>query len=487
MQMQDWPERQQPTPKTLSEKIKTDKKEGNHFDTMTLKNIKLCVVLSGLYTVSAFVSQRALVRGRTKNSSYKDGSFDVDWAASNNEEESPFGIDDRYEGDSPGAWGRIKPDKLLIQDPSALEIEDSKPYEEEIIDKEEMEAAGAYPISLMMQDCAPFIAAHAGETVVFHVPGEILADSKKSQQLLSDIVIAYLLGMKIVLVVGTGSDSCSLDFKRPHECHNALKVVNEKTLRAFEEEAGFLRTEIERKINRCMHQQGNGHKLEGNVVSGNFFTARHYGRIRGQDFEYAGYVSEVHTDNIQNVLKNGDIVLLSTLGLCRSGDLASVNGYHLAASVAASLGAHKIVFLANEGSILHKKGGGQDDIVQALPLSFAEEIIDYYGVKVHSKGFANFDDARIDLAPRGVELLLHLGWSSWALENGVTRAHIVNPTDGALLEELFTTKNGANTCLFHDDEVDDADDAIDDDEWDNFFQSAKASKLTKNGVVARFG
>mmetsp|Transcript_3903 Transcript_3903/g.7766 ORF Transcript_3903/g.7766 Transcript_3903/m.7766 type:complete len:462 (-) Transcript_3903:123-1508(-) len=461
---------------------------------MMINNIKQFLVLSALCPVSAFVSQRAVVRGRTQNSfykDYKDGSVEADFGASNNEEDSPFGLDDKYEGDIPSAWGMIKPEKLLIEDPSALEIEDSKPYEEEIMDKEEMEAAGAYPISLMMQDCAPFIASHAGETVVFHMPGEILADSKKSQQLLSDIVIAYLLGMKIVMVVGTtsDSDSCSLDFKRPHECHNALKVVNEKSLRAFEEEAGFLRTEIERKINRCMHQQGNGHKLEGNVVSGNFFTARHYGRIRGQDFEYAGYVSEVHTDNIENVLKNGDIILLSTLGLCRSGDLASVNGYHLAASVAASLKAHKIVFLANEGSILHKKGGGQDDIVQGLPLSFAEEIIDYYGVKVHSKGFANFDDARNDLAPRGVELLLHLGWSSWALENGVTRAHIVNPTDGALLEELFTTKNGANTCLFHDDEVDDGDDVVDDDEWDNFFQSAKASssKLTKNGVVARFG
>ena len=453
--------------------------------------MKICLLLSAMCQVSAFVSQRTFVGGRATNSFYKVGSTEVDWDTSHDEDDSPFGVDDRDEGNTPLAWGVIypKPEKLVVQDPSVLEIEDSKPYEQELIDKEEVEASGAYPISFMMQDCAPFIASHAGETAVFHIPGEMLQDDKKSERLLSDIVIAYLLGMKIVMVVGTrsDSDSCSLDFKRPHECHNALKVVNEKTLRHFEEEAGFLRTEIERKINRCMHMQGNGHKLEGNVVSGNFFTARRYGRIRGQDFEYAGYVGEVHSDNIDNVLKDNDIVLLSTVGLCRDGDLVSVNGYHLAASVAASLEAHKIIYLANEGSILHKKGGGQDDIIQELPLSFAEEIIDYYGVKVHSKGFANFDAARQELDPRGVELLLHLGWGSWALENGVKRAHIVNPTDGALLEEIFTTKNGANTCLFHDDEFEDDDDAIDDDEWDNFFQSAKNAKLTKNGVVARFG
>jgi hypothetical protein len=47
-----------------------------------------------------------------------------------------------------------------------------------------------------------------------------------------------------------------------------------------------------------------------------------------------------------------------------------------------------------------------------------------------------------------------LAWAVWALQqkNTVARAHIVNPSDGALLEELFTSsKNGLNTCVYHDD------------------------------------
>lgn len=387
-------------------------------------------------------------------------------------------------------WEGIK-DRLPVDDPASLEISNSKAFEREAIREESISSnLGHFPVAMMMQDCAPFIAAHAGKTMVIHIPGNILtSESEASKHLLSDIVTSYLLGMKIVIVLGCqyDSDSCPLDFTRPHECHNALKVVTEKDLRSFEEEAGFLRTEIERKLNRQMHVQGNGHKLEGNIVSGNFYTAQRYGRIRGQDFQYAGYVNNVHPEKINKVLADNDIVLLSTVGLCRTGDLVNVNGYHLAASVAASLNCYKLVYLAHEGSILHKKDGGPNDIIQELPLSYAHEIVEYNNIKVHPKGFANFDEAREELDPRAVEFLLHLGWAGWALENGVKRAHIVNPTDGALLEELFTSTNGANTCLFKDDELEELEEEIAEEEWDNFFHSAKITRRNSTSTVAFAG
>jgi hypothetical protein len=101
-------------------------------------------------------------------------------------------------------------------------------------------------------------------------------------------------------------------------------------------------------------------------------------------------------------------------------------------------------------------------IVQEVPLSFAEKINSFHGVKVHRAGFAAFESARRKLEPRALELLLRLGWASLALQEGVARAHIVNPTEGALLEELFTSKNGANTCLYHDEELEEDDDTFTD-------------------------
>jgi amino-acid N-acetyltransferase len=86
----------------------------------------------------------------------------------------------------------------------------------------------------------------------------------------------------------------------------------------------------------------------GFVVSGNFHTAQKYGLIRGQDFEYAGFTSAVNIKSIKKILDDEEIVLLTTVGSSRMGDLVNVNGYHLAATAASSLKAYKLIYFAGQ-------------------------------------------------------------------------------------------------------------------------------------------
>jgi amino-acid N-acetyltransferase len=310
------------------------------------------------------------------------------------------------------------------------------------------------------------------------------------------MALCWLLDMKIVIVVAVryanvpnqeDASSTSAPIKRfSHECHNALKVTSQATLRLVEEEAGFLRTELERKLNRCLrahHGLGdhNSHNKppEGNVVSGNFYTAHRFGIVRGKDYEYTGYASDVHVKNIRQVLDKNDIVLLSTVGLSAKGELVNVNGYHLAATVAGSLQASKVIYLASQGSVLRSKDSQTP--MQELPVSFAESIASYHQVTCSNMGFATFQSAKETLEPSAVELLLHMAWSCWAVKNGTGRAHICNPSDGSVLEELFTAKNGANTCIYHDDEISlliaaqhGQEDRTAAEDWDDYFASALA-------------
>lgn len=384
---------------------------------------------------------------------------------------------------------------------------------------------GHYPFAAMMQGSGPYIANHAGKIAVFHIPGDILdataTTSSSSQQkycdaLLQDIALCWLLDMKIIIVVavqysaavqnsnhqssdGNGvngesnsATSMAHNMLLAHECHNALKVTSQTTLRFVEEEAGFLRTELERKLNRCLraHHGLGDHNTnrppEGNVVSGNFYTAHRFGTVRGVDYEYTGYASETHTKNIRQVLDKNDIVLLSTVGLSAMGELVNVNGYHLAATVAASLQASKVIYIASQGSVLRSKK--DQTPIQELPVSFAESITAYHQVTCSNMGFATFQSAKEQLQDSSaVELLLHMAWSCWSVKNGTSRAHICNPSDGSVLEELFTAKNGANTCIYHDDEISSLldqnsmnhmDDRTTQKDWDDFFESASAQGQT---------
>jgi amino-acid N-acetyltransferase len=375
----------------------------------------------------------------------------------------------------------FKHETLNVDDPALVEFAASEDFYNEPMDLEDLDLANSpYPLAAMMQTSAQYIAAHAGEISVFHLSGDLL-EQESTDEIISDMALAWLLGMKIVLVVGCryDTDSCDLDMgEHPHECHNILKVTDADSLRGVEEEAGYLRTEVERKLNRCLRPYGpvssnpDCPSPEGNVVSGNFYTANRFGVVKGQDFQFTGCVSQVHSENIEQVLDNNDVVLLTTVGYSALGELVNVNGYHLAASVAASLHASKLVYMANEGSVLKKKG--EDHPLQEFPLSFAKSITDYHNVQVHNTGFATFELARQALDAASTELLLHLGWASWALENGVQRAHIVNPGDGALLEELFTSKNGANTCVYHDEESPVSEGDVAPEDWNDFFESAAA-------------
>jgi len=397
----------------------------------------------------------------------------------------------------------------------------------------------------MLQASAPYIAAHAGATVVFHIPTELVERKPYFDNLLEDIALSWLLGMKIVVVVGGGGrksinsfpeedEECLLEEEELFKDDDVVQdsssssssscpvtlgrlAVDFDTLRHVEEEAGYARFEVERKLNRYLRIGGAD---TGNVVGGgNFYSARRYGIIRGEDLQYAGYVANVNSEGIQHVLDGDDhdIVLLTTLGTSSNGDLVSVEGEHLAATVAASLGARKLIYMSSMGSVLAVRDDTDDDddedeeamnvhnvddvnaatststtnktmekkeeekqkiILQEIPLSFATDLTEYYGLEVYSKaGFASLDRAsRDDLPARAKELLLNLGWASWAVENGARRAHIVNPKDGGLLEELFTSKNGANTCLYHDRELIPYQEPVQDFdslEWDSFFSKAR--------------
>jgi hypothetical protein len=56
-------------------------------------------------------------------------------------------------------------------------------------------------------------------------------------------------------------------------------------------------------------------------------------------------------------------------------------------------------------------------VIQELPISCAKAITDFHNVLVHKQGFATFEQAQQELlqSPRDIELLLHMGWVTWAV------------------------------------------------------------------------
>jgi amino-acid N-acetyltransferase len=290
----------------------------------------------------------------------------------------------------------------------------------------------------MFRGSANYIANHRNTLAVYHIPGSLLDMEDTFRDVMNDISLTWLLGMKIVLVVGCRHQ---IDKRLPHrKIVKGVVITDEEALRVVKEEAGYVRFEVERQLARSLRMHGT---TEGNVVSGNFYSAQPFGVLDGVDYKFSGFVRRVEVDKIRQVHASRDICLLTTLGVSPSGEVFNCNSHSLAATVAGSMSASKIIFFTDVKVELRNKAF--DSVVQNLRLSDAKNMLEYRGTQIHKKGF-------VTLAPGNLEesvetnTVVQIGWATIALEQGVKRAHIIAPTHGALLQELYT-RDGSGTMI----------------------------------------
>ncbi len=150
------------------------------------------------------------------------------------------------------------------------------------------------------------------------------------------------------------------------------------------------------------------------------------------------------------------MVLLTPLGFTKDGDALNIHSEALAAFTAGGLEASKLVYFSSNPMILC---GGTDSNskqrVQMITKGNAHQIVSHYGLSIDSEtGFPHWRNnlnLNGDLDHDQRSMILKMGWASMAIEHGVERAHIINCEDGALLEELFTARQGYGTCISQDD------------------------------------
>jgi len=395
------------------------------------------------------------------------------------------------------------PDEMKVVPRKSFPQEDSSYAQECVVTDPRSKAC--FPFVGMLRDSANYIANHRHTTAVYHIPGELL-EWDGFPALMDDIALTWLLGMRVVIVAGCRnqinarlhantqttqtqtddhpsshqSSSSNIINNNNNIMPNSLRVTSLQTMRIVEEEAGYVRFEIERQLNRSLRAGA----INSNVVSGNFVIAEPIGVLlddndiddgSGVDFQYTGVPSTVQVQKIRSIHDRGDLVLLTSCTTSPSGEHLNVRSESLAAHVAASMKASKIVYCANECMVL--RSGETGKTVQNFRSQDARDVLAKYDIWMDSnflpwigggsgrspQSISSSSDAKegnaekeesgeeeAGLSRSALEYLLQIGWANLALERGVGRAHIVAPSDGALLTELFTAKDGSGTCISQD-------------------------------------
>ena len=246
------------------------------------------------------------------------------------------------------------------------------------------------------------------------ISGDVLRHTAIGE-LLSDVALLSTLGARIILVHGARPqiEAQLTAHKHKGQLHNGVRITDDVTLELSKAAIGAARLEIENHLNRALNRPPIVNNSLG-VVSGNFLTAKPIGVIDGIDHLHTGRVRKVNQQQLEQLLANGNIVLLSPLGYSPTGQIYNLLFEEVAGFTANKLKADKLIFIHDKTNL--------PDLPRQLNLKHLDEIKDHSNEQVFQE-------------------------ISQAIHHDVERAHLIEiNTDGGLLLELYT-RDGAGIMI----------------------------------------
>ncbi|MFH1413873.1 MAG: acetylglutamate kinase [Candidatus Omnitrophota bacterium] len=262
-------------------------------------------------------------------------------------------------------------------------------------------------------EALPYIKNFHKKTIVIKYGGSILGEESIREGVLEDIVFLSFVGLRPVLVHGGGpniSERMRASGKKT-DFVDGMRVTDEQTLELVEEELENLNKLIVKEIN--VH----GAKAEGiNGKDKNVIQVEK--KLAAQDLGLVGHIVGIDSKSLKMKLNRNKILVILPMGRGKDKKTYNINADETAASIAAALGAEKLVLLTNVKGIM-RNAQDLNSFLSTLTTDEAKSLIEE---KIIQQGMIPKVSACIS-----------------ALENGVKKTHIVDArTPHGLLLEIFT-------------------------------------------------
>jgi len=276
----------------------------------------------------------------------------------------------------------------------------------------------------------PYIQQYQGKTMVVKYGGNAMGDSLVETSFARDIVLMKLVGINPIVVHGGGPQIANLLEKigKKTEFVNGMRVTDDETMDVVEMVLGGL---VNKEIVNLINSNG-GRAIGLTGKDGELLKAKKLSPSSGDsstkvseiiDLGHVGEVSSVNKD-LLNFFTDGDFLpIIAPIGVGDEGRSYNINADLVAGKVAEAVQAEKLILMTNTQGVLDGDGA----LVSTATNRLIENLID--------KGVISDG------------MLPKINSALSAIDNGVTRAHII---DGrvchALLLEIFTNE-GIGTLI----------------------------------------
>ena len=245
----------------------------------------------------------------------------------------------------------------------------------------------------ILTQALPYIRRYNGKIVVVKYGGNAMINAMLKHQVMEDIVLLSLIGVKTVLVHGGGPEISETMQRlgKKAEFVDGLRVTDRETV-------DIVQMVLAGSINKTLVNllQMNGGKAMGiSGMDGRLIEAK----IKDERLGYVGDVVHVNIEPVTDLLEKGYIPVISTIGCDRDGNTYNINGDTAAAHIAGALGAERLIMLTDIAGILRDR----NDPASLIPAITIDEARQLRADGVISGGMIPKVECCIDAIHRGVK------------------------------------------------------------------------------------
>ena len=199
----------------------------------------------------------------------------------------------------------------------------------------------------VLAEALPYIQKYSGKTIVVKYGGNAMISEELRQAVISDIILLNLVGIRVVVVHGSGPEISEMLKKigKQSKFVDGLRYTDDETMDIVQQ---VLCGRVNKNLVATMNRLG-GRALGLCGLDGGMFIAKKLDEKYGM----VGEITHVDPRPVINALNDGYIPVISTVAQGEDAEVSyNINADTAAAKLATALGAEKLILLTDVRGLL---------------------------------------------------------------------------------------------------------------------------------------
>ena len=220
----------------------------------------------------------------------------------------------------------------------------------------------------ILVNALPYIKKYYNKVIVVKYGGNAMINDELKNAVMGDLVLLSTIGIKVVLVHGGGPEISGMLKKIGKESQfiNGLRVTDAET-------ADIVLQVLAGKINKTLvnHLQNSGGKAVGlSGMDGHLIEAE----IKDPALGFVGAITDINIEPVTDLLENGYIPVISTVGCDKDGNVYNINADTAAARISSALSAEALFLMADIVGLLRDKDD-ESTLISSVCVSEAPQLM----------------------------------------------------------------------------------------------------------------